>query len=133
MQRFLIRTLVDITRTNVYRETIDLLKKKQQDNFQTLHQTLEMRSIIFTEKDPTLITMDWRPYGYSKNEKTWEWEIYTERDDVFLIDDDPIGGMRQDIEFVPFVTGCTESAKFLSNVFSTKLKPSNILFELMDK
>lgn len=133
MQRFLIRTLVDITRTNVYRETIDLLKKKQQDNFQTLHQTLEMRSIIFTEKDPTIITMDWRPYGYSKNEKTWEWEIYTERDDVFLIDDDPTGAMKQDVEFVPFVAGCTETAKFKSNIFSTNLKPNNILFELIDK
>jgi hypothetical protein len=133
MQRFLIRTLVDITRTNVYRETIDLLKKKQQDNFQTLHQTLEMRSIIFTEKDPIATTMDWRPYGYSKNEKTWEWEIYTERDDVFLINDDPIGGMKQDVEFVPFVAGCTETAKFSSNVFSTNLKPNNILFELIDK
>ena len=55
MQRFRIRTLVDITRTYVFKESIDLFKKKQQDNFQTLHQTLEMRAIIFTEKDPEII------------------------------------------------------------------------------
>jgi hypothetical protein len=133
MQRFRIRTLVDITRTYVFKESIDLFKKKQQDNFQTLHQTLEMRAIIFTEKDPEITTMDWSEYGYGKDEKTWEWEIYTERDDLFELDNDPCGGMKRDVNFVPFTTGCHETAKFQSNCFSTDLKPTNILFELIDK
>lgn len=133
MQRFRVLTLVDITRTNVHKETVDILKKKQQDNFQTLHQTLEMRAIIFSDESPKTIIMDWREYGYRSDEKTWEWEFYTERDDLFLTDDGPLGGMISDIEFVPFTTDCTETAKFKSNFWSSKLKPTNILFSLIDK
>lgn len=133
MQRFRIYTLVDITRTNVYRDIIDPKAKKQQDNFQTLHQTLEMRSIVFTETDPKQITMDWTKYGYGKKEKTWVWDIYTERDDLYMINDDPTAAMQDDVEFVPFTIGCEESAEFKQCFFSTKIKPTNILFELLDK
>jgi hypothetical protein len=132
MQRFRIFTLVDITRTNIFKESMGLLEKKQQDNFQTLHQTLEIRAIIFTEQNPKCITMDWSEYGYGINEKTWEWIISTERDDLYLIDDDPCGGMKQDVEFVPFTFGCTETAKLHTQFFTT-LKPTNIIFELIDK
>jgi hypothetical protein len=133
MQYFRIRTLVDITRTNVFKESINLHKKKQQDNFQTLHQTLEMRAIIFTELDPYIVEMDWSEYGYGKNEKTWVWEIYTERDDLFNIEGDPKGAMEQDAEFIPFTAGCDESVKFENTFWSSKIKPTNILFELIDK
>jgi hypothetical protein len=133
MQRFRVFTLVDITRTDVHKETDDILKKKQQDNFQTLHQTLEMRAIIFSDNPPNTTTMDWSEYGYSKEEKTWEWEFFTERDDLFLVENNPIGGMIADIEFIPFTNNCTETAEFKSNFWSSKLKPVNILFTLLDK
>lgn len=133
MQRFRVLTLVDITRTNVHKENIDLFKKKQQDNFQTLHQTLEMRAIIFSEYDPKTISMDWSEYGYDRKEKTWEWVFYTERDDLFTLDNNPVAGMLDDIEFVPFTRGCTETADLKSNFWSSKLKPINIIFSLIDK
>ena len=133
MQYFRIRTLVDITRTNVFKESIDFLKKKQQDNFQTLHQTLEIRAIIFTEKDPEIIEMDWSQYGYGVNEKTWIWDIYTERDDLFLINNDPCAAMRDDVEYIPFTAHCSETADLKTTFFSSKIKPTNILFELIDK
>lgn len=132
MQRFRILTLVDITRTNIFKESQGLLEKKQQDNFQTLHQTLETRAIIFTDQNPKTIIMDWSTLGYNKQERTWEWIISTERDDLYLLGNDPCGGMKQDIEFVPFVIGCTETAKFHTHFFTT-IKPTNILFELIDK
>ena len=99
MQRFRIYTLVDITRTYVVKEYLDPLKKKQQDNFNTLHQTLEMRANIFTEKDPVRKMMKWG----NKNEKTWVWEFYIERDDIFLKDNDPAYLIRTDLEYVPFI------------------------------
>lgn len=133
MQRFRIFTLVDITRTNVFKESMGLLQKKQQDNFQTLHQTLEIRAIIFTEQNPKCITMDWSEHGYSKSEKTWEWSFYTERDDLYDVDGDPIGGMIKDVQFVPFIPECEETAKFKNHFFSTELKPINIIFQLLDK
>jgi hypothetical protein len=133
MQYFLIKTLVDITKTDVHKESIDPLKKKQQDNFQTLHQTLEMRGNVYFDKIPLIINSDWSEFGYSKKEKTWIWEVYTEQDDIFNFDGDPVGAMRQDIEYIPFNVGCRESVKFKHNVFSSKKKPTNILFELIDK
>ena len=133
MQYFRILTLVDITRTNVYKDSVDPFAKRQQDNFQTLHQTLEMRGIVFTEFDPMMEMMDWSKYGYGKKEATWIWEISTERDDLYLIDGDPVGGMRLDVEYIPFVDGCTETAHFKQCVFSSKIKPINILFECIDK
>jgi hypothetical protein len=92
-----------------------------------------MRSIVFTDSSPTTVVMDWSKYGYGKAERTWVWEIYTERDDLYMLDDDPVAAMREDIEFIPFVSGCEETARFKQCFFSTKIKPTNILFELIDK
>lgn len=124
MQRFRIYTLVDITRTYVVKEYLDPLKKKQQDNFNTLHQTLEMRANIFTEKDPVRKMMKWG----NKNEKTWVWEFYIERDDIFLDNNDPAGLMKKDLEYVPFINNCEETAQFKNCFFSV---PANIKIEFI--
>jgi len=77
--------------------------------------------------------MDWSNYGYSKKEKTWIWEIYTEQDDLFKLEEDPVALMKTDTQFIPFIAGCEETAKFKHNVFSTDKKPVNIIFESLDK
>jgi hypothetical protein len=133
MQYFRIRTLVDITKTNVHKEQIDPLKKKQQDNYQTLLQALEMRANIFPENDPQESLMDWQKQGYGKKERTWSWEFSIEQDDIFLLNNDPAGYMLIDINYVPFNSGCRETAKFKQNFFSTVLKPTNIIFEYLTK
>ena len=124
MQTFRVLTLVDITKTGIQKEKIDPLKKKQQDNYQTLLQTLEMRANIFTEDDPIEITMDWSNLGYGKKERTWVWNFYIEQDDIFRIND---------INYIPFNTECNETAKFKQNFFSASIKPINIIFESVDK
>jgi hypothetical protein len=126
-------TLVDITKTNIQKEWIDPLKKKQQDNYQTLLQALEMRANIFPLGAPKENIMDWSIYGYSKKERTWIWNFYIEQDDIFLLDDNPIGWMLNDIDYVPFNINCNETAKFKQAHFSTRIKPNNILFEYLDK
>ncbi len=126
MQWFRITTLVDITRTQVFKEHIDPLKKKQQDNYNTLHQTLEMRAIIFSEKDPQKKFTEWN----GNEESTWVWEFYTERDDIFLKDSDPTALLKQDLEYVPFISGCEETAKFKNCFFSV---PSNTKVEFISR
>ena len=126
MQRFRITTLVDISRTQVFKEYIDPLKKKQQDNYNTLHQTLEMRAIIFSDKDPERQTIDWN----GKKELSWVWEFYTERDDIFLHGDDPAALLKKDLEYVPFINGCEETAKFKNCFFSV---PNNIRVEFISR
>ena len=133
MQTFRVLTLVDITKTGIQKEKIDPLKKKQQDNYQTLLQTLEMRANIFTEDDPIEITMDWSNLGYGKKERTWVWNFYIEQDDIFRIDDNTTGFMINDINYIKFNTECNETAKFKQNFFSASIKPINIIFESVDK
>jgi hypothetical protein len=133
MQRFVIKTLVDITRTNVFKDTVDVLKKKQQDNFNTLHRTLEMRGNVYFYNDPYTEILNWENYGYGKKESTWMWEIYTEQKDLFQIDSDPVGAMKKDLEYVPFISNCSESVNFKNNYFQTTLLPINIDFVCLDK
>lgn len=133
MQHFRILTLVDITRTNVFKEWQDPLKKKQQDNFQTLHQTLEIRGNVFYDNDPSIIKMDWSTHGYGESEKTWEWVVYFEQDELFAKDDNPTGLMVDDLDLVPFVAGCDETVVFDNRFFSTKKKPTNITFQIVTK
>lgn len=133
MQRFRITTLVDITRTLAVKQESDPLKKNQQDNLNTIHRTLEMRGNIYFENSPQIITRDWTKEGYGKKEKTWVWDIYTEQDDLFLINDDPVAQMKIELDFTPFVSKCTETADFKKSYFSTRTVPTNILFALIDK
>jgi hypothetical protein len=133
MQYFRIKTLVDITKTGIQKDRIDPFKKKQQDNYQTLLQALEMRANIITEDDPIETKMDWSKQGYGKKESTWIWEFSIEQDDIFRIEDDPTGSMLNDVNYVPFNNECNETARFQTYYFSTKIKPINILFEFIDK
>jgi hypothetical protein len=130
MENFRIETLIDITRTGVFKGWEDSLGKRQQDNFQTLHQTLEIRGNVYFNDYPTTIVKDWSMYGYGKKERTWVWKIYTEQNDIFLIDENPIAAMMIDINYVPFNNNCTETAKFKTCLFSTEIKPVNILFTI---
>lgn len=118
--------MVDITRTLVFKEYIDPLKKKQQDNFNTLHQTLEMRAIIFSDKDPQRKIIDWN----GKKELSWVWEFWIERDDIFLNNNDPTDLIKKDLEYVPFIKDCEETAKFKSCFFSV---PTNTKIEFISR
>jgi len=127
MQRFKVYTLVDITRTQVFKDYINPLKKKQQDNFNTLQQTLELRGNIYFDNDPKIIILPWN----KQNHKTWEWEFHVEQDDIFLINNDPSGLIRQDLEFVPFINNCTETYPFKQCYFSLKDPTKNTVVEFL--
>ena len=100
----------------MFKEYIDPIKKKQHDNFTTLHQTMEMRGNVYFDEDPFIEYMAWN----GKREKTWVWNVYTEQDDLFLSKNDPAFFMKKDLEYVPFITGCEETAEFDKPFFSHK-------------
>ena len=85
-----------------------------------------MRANIFTEKDPERKIMKWG----NKNELTWVWDFYVERDDIFLENNDPAALMKKDLEYVPFINNCEETAKFKNYFFSV---PSNIKIEFISR
>jgi hypothetical protein len=129
--RYKIYTLVDITRTNQYRnETGMELARHQQQNFDTVAQTIGMRANL-SYVNPPKVKID-KPcqYNLDGNElaNIWifEWEV--DREDLFLHDDDPVGRLKEDFEFVPYISGLTETIKYDPAIF----KPGvNISFEIL--
>jgi hypothetical protein len=124
MQTFRLYTLVDITRTQVLKDVSDALKKKQQDNFNTLHQTLEMRGNVYFDENPKVTLHEW-----NKNlERTWIWNFFTEQDDIFMFDNDVVYHIKHDINYVPFNNNCTETVRFKSPIFlyGKNIKVDNI-------
>jgi hypothetical protein len=114
MQRYRVKTLVDITKTDVLKEHTDSLGKHQQDNFNTLLHTLEMRGNISYSTYPYTDLDIWE----GKTQKTWIWEFWTEQHELFESNNDPVGLLRKDLEFVPFIRGCTESVNFHKSFFA---------------
>ena len=92
-----------------------------------------MRGNVYFDQGPYVELTDWARHGYSISEQTWIWEVYTEQRDLFNIDGDPVGAMKKDLEYVPFVAGCEETVKFKNAYFRTQLVPINIVFACLDK
>lgn len=88
-----------------------------------------MRGNVYFDQDPMIEELEWD----GKKQKTWIWSIYTEQRDLFLLRDDPTGLMKRDLEFVPFNTGCLESASFKNMFFTLEGKHKNIIVDVIDK
>jgi hypothetical protein len=124
MARYKIITLVDITRSNAHRSEIDKLKVGQQANFNSLVQTIGLRSNLDWNKDPVMhdgILPD--PLEGKANH--WIWEFNTERDFVFKKDDDLTGLLKDDLYGVPVVAQLNNSVDIDPACFITQGKNQN--------
>lgn len=129
--RYKIHTLVDITRTGQYRnETGMELAKLQQQNFDTIVQTISMRANL-EYADPPKIKID-NPSNYNleglelANIWTFEWRV--DKEDLFLHNDDPVGRLKEDFKYVPYISGLTETVKQEIAIFNPG---ANISFEIV--
>lgn len=129
--RYKIHTLVDITRTGQYRnETGMELARHQQQNFDTIVQTIGMRANL-AYLNPPKVKIDMPThYGLDGTElaNIWifEWEV--DKEDLFLHLDDPVGRLKEDFEFVPYISGLTETVKYSPAIFRPGV---NISFEIV--
>lgn len=118
MARYQITTLVDITRSQATRADTDPIRLGQQANFNSLIQTIGLRSNISWINDPVKHT------GQLPDEEGkathWIWEFDTEREDVFLKEDNPVGWLIADLHSVPVVDLLEESVSFTRPAFQTK-------------
>jgi hypothetical protein len=115
-------TLTDITATYQYRSRSDL-ERLQQQNFDTVIQTIGLTANIEYEKPPKIIPAD--IFG-TPNERCWYFEWTTEREAVFEHNGDNIARLKETFEFVPFIQGLTETVKFEKPYFSLG---RNIVFD----
>jgi hypothetical protein len=119
MARYQITTLIDITRSNPARTEVDVLKLGQQANFNSLVQAIGLRSNVTWGKDP-LRNSGQLPNGLDGNAAYWMWEFDTEREDIFLKDNNPVGLLLEDLHGVPIVCGLTNSHDPVPAIFKTR-------------
>ena len=115
-------TLVDITATGRYRSRSDL-ERLQQQNFDTVIQTIELAGNLMYEEPPKIMSAEM--FG-KPDQRCWYFEWRMEREQVLEHNGDEIGRLKELFEFVPIITNLTETAEFPKPVFSLG---HNIIFD----
>ena len=124
MPTYEIITLVDITRSQPRRSDTDKFKLAQQANFDTLCQTIGLRSNYEYSQAPKQEKGS-LPYDLGGKATYWVWRFQTERDDTFLEDDDPVALLKTDLHNVPIINNLNNSADIDPAVFATSGKKAN--------
>ena len=125
-------TTVDITNTGQYRsEQGKEADRWREQNFQTVLQTLGMRSNISYTKGPYSIEISGHILGFktSKIIRVWQFDFYSERENFFLKDNNSIGNLLEDFDGVPYIAGLDESMSQSYDVFVTEGPARNIIFQ----
>lgn len=130
MARYKLITLVDITKTNPAKTETDSVKIKQQANFNSLIQAINLRSNIEFFSDPEF-KKGRLPEPLSGKANHWIAEFEVEREDVFSDGDDPVGLLIEDINGVPIVPDLNSSVDLTPPVFITKGDKANIWFSII--
>lgn len=124
-------TLVDITHTGQHRPEAgkEQLRWKEQ-NFNTVLQTLGIRSNVVYNVSPTMIEVNGRLVGFDTDEiiRVWRFDWYTERDFLYEKDGDPVGHLKEDFMLVPYISGLDEDMEQEFAVFNPEDPGKNISF-----
>lgn len=130
MPRYRITTLIDITRTDAKKSDLSDHKKQQQANFDSLRQSIEMRSIVSWHRDPN--RQDGRlPTPMEGRATHWIWEFETERDDLFLHQGDPVALLKTDLQGVPVISGLDETVELAPSAVQTQGNNINTVVEIV--
>lgn len=124
-------TTVDITNTGQYRtETGKELLRWKEQNFQTILQTLGIRANVSYYSRPAISEVKGTVVGFETEEiiRVWRFDFYTERDNLFELNGNPIGYLLEDFNAVPFISGLDECMEQNYDVFVTEGPARNIVF-----
>ena len=122
-------TLVDITHTNQYRPSAGLVHWQEQ-NFNTVIQTLGIRANISYINSPVVLDVKGNLVGFNTEEilRVWRFDFYTERDHVYEKDGDPVGLLKEDFTLIPYIAGLNEAMEQKYAVFNPEEPGNNISF-----
>jgi predicted ribosome-associated RNA-binding protein Tma20 len=130
---FKLYTLVDITHTGQYRnEPGKETDRWKEQNFNTIIQTLGIRSNISYNTKPTIIEVGGKVVGFDTDDliRVWRFDFSTERDDCYGDDRDPVAFLKDDFNLVPFISGLDELLEQNYDVFVTEGPTKNIVFHV---
>jgi hypothetical protein len=125
MQIIEVKTLIDITNTNVLRLTQGTqLQIDQNKNFITLKQCAELRSVITVDSKPVVQIQKTDNLGFGSNfsgaHRIWTFTFGVERSDVYKEGTDPVAGLVEDIHSVPVIKNLEETINTERAVFDCK-------------
>ena len=127
-------TLVDITATGVTRATEhNELERNQNRNWETVLQCIGLRTQPQHIHEPITAELELSnlEFGdfYTGQQKIWMWQWAVEVSGIYDMSDKPLGGLMQDFEQVPIITGLNETARFMLPIFYPYGTIKNIYFK----
>lgn len=124
-------TLIDITKTDQL--TNDHPKQRnQQRNWETVNQILSLRAQLLEIKYIGVVEKNLKNYSFGINykgsHKIWSFEFAVERDDIYNIDHDRYGALKDDFKITPVILGLDETASPAAPLFYASGPEKNIYF-----
>jgi len=124
-------TTIDITHTGQFRnEPGRELERWQEQNFNTILQTIGIRANITFRHGPELFEMGGQTCGFEfgHTARVWRFDFYTEQDFMFELDNDHVGILKEMFAGVPYIADLTEQVEQNYAVFVTDGPNRNIVF-----
>jgi hypothetical protein len=119
-----IKTLIDITNTNVRR--INQGTQQQLDQFRnwtTLLQCIGLRSNINYDRDPRVETLDVKGLGFGSEYKgkhqVWTFQFRPDRPDTFADESEAVALLEKDLDKIPMILNLTETINTQRAVLDT--------------
>lgn len=133
LYRYHAYTLIDITKTDVLDTRPDhSLQRNQQRNWETVYQILSLRAQLMDFKYLGYIEEDLSDYSFGVNyhglHRIWQFEFAVERNDIYNVDADRYGALKDDFKITPIILGLTETAAPEVPLFYVSGPDKNIYF-----
>jgi hypothetical protein len=131
MMEYKLYTLVDVTHTGQFRNEQGRQKQFwQEQNFNTVIQTLNIRSNISYHYSPEVFEVGGRAVGFDTDDiiRVWRFDFSTQSDNIYATEEDPVGLLKEDFMAVPYIKGLDEAMQQEYAIFNTGLPGNNITF-----
>ena len=131
--QYTLYTTVDITNTGQYRsEPGKEAERWKEQNFQTVLQTIGLRSNIVYDSKPNIMAVKGDIIGFKTKNiiNVWSFTFNSERSDAFGSEAGPTSFLVEDFNGVPFISGLDESMEQNYDVFVTDGPSRNIIFNV---
>jgi hypothetical protein len=127
-------TLIDITNTNILTQTIDQQRQRnQQRNWETIYQLLSLRTQLLSFDTADAVVEDVSDYSFGINytgmHKIWSVDFSIDHEDVYALNHDKFGILKDDFKIAPIILGLDETAHPPLPLFYASGADKNIYFK----
>ena len=127
-------TLIDITETKVLTQSVEQQKQRnQQRNWETINQLLSLRAQLLEFNYLSMVSADVAEYAFGVNyegtHNIWSFDFAIEHEDVYVLNHDKFGVLKDDFKIAPIILGLDETATPPLPLFYASGADKNIYFK----